>query len=164
MKKVLVLIIYMFGISNAYTQEVSDARTQVIPCDACTQVLIKAVEKSALTIDSLQKQVIKPLNDSIVKLRSAHSIEVTRLNEQLNASEIERNELIIKNKSLESTIAELNVNQIKVERDSLQAKYNSQLVRLKELENLISTKDKQIEQEKELCLLKSVQEKGKAKS
>lgn len=137
----------MFGVSNAYTQD-----------------LIKEIQKLTLANDSLQKQVIKPLNDSILKLNSAHSNEIAKLNEQLKALENEKSELNKKIKTLESTVAELNKNKIKVERDNLQAKCDSLIIKVKELENLISAKDKQIAQEKELGQQKSIQEKEKGKS
>ena len=147
MKKIIVVILIMFGVSNAYTQD-----------------LIKEIQKLTLANDSLQKQVIKPLNDSILKLNSAHSIEIAKLNEQLKALEIEKSELNKKIKTLESTVAELNKNKIKVERDDLKAKCDSLITKVKELENLISAKDKQIAQEKELGQQKSIQEKEKGKS
>lgn len=137
----------MFGVSNAYTQD-----------------LIKEIQKLTLANDSLQKQVIKPLNDSILKLNSAHSNEIAKLNEQLKALENEKSELNKKIKTLESTVAELNKNKIKIERDNLQAKCDSLILKVKELENLISAKDKQIAQEKELGQQKSIQEKEKGKS
>lgn len=147
MKKIIVVILIMFGVSNAYTQD-----------------LIKEIQKLTLANDSLQKQVIKPLNDSILKLNSAHSNEIAKLNEQLKALESEKSELNKKIKTLESSVAELNKNKIKVERDNLQAKCDSLIIRVKELENLISAKDKQIAQEKELGQQKSIQEKENGKS
>ena len=66
MKKVMVVILIIFAVCNAYTQD-----------------LIMEIQKLTLANDSLQKQVIKPLNDSILKLNSAHSIEIAKLNEQL---------------------------------------------------------------------------------
>lgn len=147
MKKIIVVILIMFGVSNAYTQD-----------------LIKEIQKLTLANDSLQKQVIKPLNDSILKLNSAHSNEIAKLNEQLKALENEKSELNKKIKTLESTVAELNKNKIKVERDTLQAKCDSLKLKVTELNNLISTKDKQIAQEKELGQQKSIQEKEKGKS
>jgi hypothetical protein len=80
------------------------------------------------------------------------------------ALENEKSELNKKIKTLESTVAELNKNKIKVERDNLQAKCDSLIIKVKELENLISAKDKQIAQEKELGQQKSIQEKEKGKS
>lgn len=147
MKKIIVIILIVFGVSNAYTQD-----------------LIKEIQKLTLANDSLQKQVIKPLNDSILKLNSAHSNEIAKLNEQLKALESEKSELNKKIKTLESSVAELNKNKIKVERDNLQAKCDSLIIRVKELENLISAKDKQIAQEKELGQQKSIQEKENGKS
>ena len=147
MKKIIVVILIMFGVSNAYTQD-----------------LIKEIQKLTLANDSLQKQVIKPLNDSILKLNSAHSVEIAKLNEQLKALENEKSELNKKIKTLESTVAELNKNKIKIERDNLQAKCDSLILKVKELENLISAKDKQIAQEKELGQQKSIQEKENGKS
>jgi len=97
-------------------------------------------------------------------LNSAHSIEIAKLNEQLKVLEIEKSELNKKIKTLESTVAELNKNKIKVERDNLQAKCDSLILKVTELNNLISTKDKQIAQEKELGQQKSIQEKEKGKS
>ena len=147
MKKIIVVLLIMFGVSNAYTQD-----------------LIKEIQKLTLANDSLQKQVIKPLNDSILKLNSAHSNEIAKLNEQLKALESEKSELNKKIKTLESSVAELNKNKIKVERDNLQAKCDSLITKVKELENLISVKDKQIAQEKELGQQKSIQEKENGKS
>lgn len=132
MKKVIVVILIMFGVSNAYSQD-----------------LIKEIQKLTLANDSLQKQVIKPLNDSILKLNSAHSIEIAKLNEQIKLLEIEKSDLNKKIKTLESSVAELNKNKIKVERNNLKAKCDSLIIKVKELENLISAKDQQIAQEKE---------------
>lgn len=137
----------MFGFSTAYSQD-----------------LIKEIQKLTLANDSLQKQVIKPLNDSIIKLNSAHSIEIAKLNEQLKVIEIEKSELNKNIKTLESTVGELNKNKIKVEWDNLQAKCDTLIIKVKELENLISAKDQQITQEKELGQQKSIQEKEKGKS
>ena len=147
MKKVIVVILIIFGVSNAYTQD-----------------LIKEVQKLTLANDSLQKQVIKPLNDSILQLNSAHSIEIAKLKEQLKVIEIEKSELNKTIKSLESTVGELNKNKIKVERDNLKAKYDSLIIKVEDLESLISAKDKQIAQVKELGLQKSIEEKEKGKS
>lgn len=146
MKKVLVVILIMCGVSNAYTQD-----------------LFKEMQKLTLANDSLQKQVIKPLNDSIIKLNSAHSIEIAKLNEQVKALEIEKSDLNKKIKTLESSVADLNKNKIKVERDNLQAKFDSLTIKVTELNKQISIKDKQIIQEKELGEQKSIQEKEKGK-
>jgi len=146
MKKVIVFILVIFCFSTAYTQD-----------------LIKEIQKLTLANDSLQKQVIKPLNDSILKLNSAYSIEISKLNEQVKALEIEKSDLNKKIKTLESNVAELNKNKIKIERDNLQAKFDSLTIKVTELNKLISIKDKQILQEKELGEKKSIQEKEKGK-
>ena len=146
MKKVMVVILIIFAVCNAYTQD-----------------LIMEIQKLTLANDSLQKQVIKPLNDSILKLNSAHSIEIAKLNEQLRVIEIEKSELNKTIKTLESTVGELNKNKIKVERDNLKRKCDSLIIKVKELENLINAKDKQIAQELELGQQKSIEEKEKGK-
>ena len=146
MKKVMVVILIIFAVCNAYTQD-----------------LIMEIQKLTLANDSLQKQVIKPLNDSILKLNSAHSIEIAKLNEQLRVIEIEKSELNKTIKTLESTVGEINKNKIKVERDNLKRKCDSLIIKVKELENLINAKDKQIAQELELGQQKSIEEKEKGK-
>ena len=142
----MVVILIIFAVCNAYTQD-----------------LIMEIQKLTLANDSLQKQVIKPLNDSILKLNSAHSIEIAKLNEQLRVIEIEKSELNKTIKTLESTVGELNKNKIKVERDNLKRKCDSLIIKVKELENLINAKDKQIAQELELGQQKSIEEKEKGK-
>lgn len=142
----MVVILIIFAVCNAYTQD-----------------LIMEIQKLTLANDSLQKQVIKPLNDSILKLNSAHSIEIAKLNEQLRVIEIEKSELNKTIKTLKSTVGELNKNKIKVERDNLKRKCNSLIIKVKELENLINAKDKQIAQELELGQQKSIEEKEKGK-
>jgi len=146
MKKFIVFILVIFCFSTAYTQD-----------------LIKEIQKLTLANDSLQKQVIKPLNDSIVKLNSVNSIEIAKLNGQVKALEIEKSELNKKNKTLESSVSDLNTNKIKIERDNLQTKFDSLTIKVTELNNQVSIKDKKIIQEKELCEQKSIQEKGKGK-
>ena len=58
MKKVIVLLMIIFSFSDLYSQDCID------------RLLIMKSEN-----DSLYKQVIKPLNDSIIKLNTANSIE-----------------------------------------------------------------------------------------
>ncbi len=147
MKEIIVLILMMFGFSSAYTQD-----------------LIKEIQKLTLVNDSLQKQVIRPLNDSILKLNSAHSIEIAKSIEQLKILEIEKSNLDKKIKALELNVSQLDKNKIKIERDTLQTKYDYLVLKVTELNDLISTKDKQIDQEKVLGQQKSIQEKEKGKS
>ena len=137
---------FIFCITNAYTQD-----------------LIKEIQKLTLVNDSLHKQVIKPLNDSIIILNSAHNNVITKLNEQIKALEIEKSEMNKKIRTLETSVSELNRNKIKVERDDLQAKFDSLTLKVTELNKLISAKDKQLIQENELGVEKSIQEKEKGK-
>ncbi|MDI9312964.1 MAG: hypothetical protein QM535_22325, partial [Limnohabitans sp.] len=90
MKKGIVIILLILGVSKVYTQD-----------------LINEIQKMTLAIDSLHKQVIKPLNDSIFKLNA----KVKEFNKKI--------------KTLESTEADLNKNKVKIERDSLQAQLDS---------------------------------------
>lgn len=136
----------MFGFSNAYSQD-----------------LIKEIQKLTLANDSLQKQVIKPLNDSILRLNSTHRTEIAKLNDQITDFKTDTSKLSEHINFLESRVSDLNKNKIKIEKDTLQAKYDSLAIKVKELENLISTKDKQIAQEKEFDQKKSIQEKEKGK-
>ena len=66
-------------------------------------------------------------------------------------------------KILESSIADLKQNKVKVERDNLQTKVDSLSVKITVLEKIISQKEVQIAQEKQLGEQKSIQEKEKGK-
>ena len=136
----------MIGFSTAYTQD-----------------LIKEIQKLTLANDSLQKQVIKPLNDSIFKLNSAHSIEIAKLNEQVKVLKIEKSNLNKKIKTLESSIVELDKNKLKGERDSLQAKIDTLSINETELNKQIVEMDKQRITAIELGKNKSIQEKENGK-
>jgi hypothetical protein len=147
MKKIIVVILIMFGVSNAFSQD-----------------LIREIQKLTLANDSLQKQVIKPLNESILKLNSDHSIEISKLIEQLKTLKDENRVFSNKNETLALTVEQLNKNKIKFQRDTLLVKCESLSIKVKELEDSISALDKQIAQEKELGQQKSIQEKDKGKS
>ena len=125
----MVVILIIFAVCNAYTQD-----------------LIMEIQKLTLANDSLQKQVIKPLNDSILKLNSAHSIEIAKLNEQLRVIEIEKSELNKTIKTLESTVGELNKNKIKVERDNLKRKCDSLIIKGEILNLIIQTYNKPLDE------------------
>ena len=146
MKKVIVVILVIFSVSYAYSQE-----------------LIKEIQKLTLANDSLQKQVIKPLNDSILKLNSAHSIEIAKLNEQVRVLKNEKSNLNKKIKTLESSIVELDKNKLKGERDSLQAKIDILTINEIDLNKQIVEMDKQRIKAIELVENKSIQEKEKGK-
>ena len=146
MKKVIVVILIIFSVSYAYSQD-----------------LIKEIQKLTLANDSLQKQVIKPLNDSILKLNSAHSIEIAKLNEQVKVLKNEKSNLNKKIKTLESSIVELDKNKLKGERDSLQAKIDILTINEIDLNKQIVEMDKQRIKAIELGENKSIQEKEKGK-
>jgi len=146
MKKVIVFILVIFCCSSAYTQD-----------------LIKEIQKLTLANDSLQKQVIKPLNDSIMKLNSARKAEIVKLQEQVNFLRNDSIESNAKVKNLESSIADLNKNKVKIERDNLQTTVDSLSATVADNEKIISQKNEQIAQEKNLCEQKSMQDKEKGK-
>ena len=147
MKVVLFLSIIFFGFSVAVSQD----------------ILLKEYTAMILAKDSLEKQVIKPLNDSILKLNSAHKAEISKLQDQLKALENDTAVLNKKIKFLESGITDLNKDKVKVERDNLQKKSDSLFSRVTELEKTISERDELIKKEKKLCVENSMQEKEKGK-
>ena len=142
MKKLIFLTLIIFCFSEAYTQD-----------------LIKEIQKLTLVNDSLQKQVIKPLNDSILRLNSSLGIEITKLNKQIK----KENELIKKINILESNIAELNKNTSKIAIDNLSAKNDTLNEKIAELNNIIIVKNSEIIKEKENGVKKAIQEKEKGK-
>ena len=66
MKKTLTIILILCGFSAAYAQD-----------------LIKEIQKLTLENDSLQKQVIIPLSDSIVRLNSDNVLQMSKLQQQI---------------------------------------------------------------------------------
>jgi len=146
MKKLIVLILFVLGVTDAYPQD-----------------LIGTIQKLTIEKDSLQRQVIKPLNDSIVKLTATHIIELAKLSQQIKALENENNELNKKNKNIESALSELNKNKVKVERDSFKVICDSLTRNIKEKESYITEKQKQLQQEREIGKQNAIQEKEKGK-
>lgn len=147
MKKVIVVVLIMFSVLNAHAQD-----------------LIKEIQKLTLENDSLQKQVIKPLNDSIVKLTSSHRDQIVKLNEQLKSLEKDKGELNKKNEDIGSSLSELNRSKIKLERDSLKFKCDSLINKLKDAQENISKQKKLVDEERELFNQKASQEKDNGKS
>ncbi|MCL2312736.1 MAG: hypothetical protein FWC41_09685 [Firmicutes bacterium] len=70
MKKIIVLLLLVCGLPTVYSQD-----------------LIKEIQKLTLANDSLQKQVIKPLQDSIVRITNKHKVELDILTKQIRALE-----------------------------------------------------------------------------
>ena len=146
MKKVLVLYLILFHFSAVFSQDFT-----------------KEYDKKILKIDSLQNKVIKPLNDSIIKLNSTYKSEISKFEVQIKNLENDTLDLIIKVKNLESQIAKLNVDKVKVERDSLKIMVDSLSVKVTEFKKLVSQKEVQIEKEKQIGRRNSREEKDKGK-
>lgn len=146
MKKIIVLILIMFGFSTAYTQD-----------------LIKEIQKLTLANDSLQKQVIKPLNDSILKLNSAQKIEFSKSQEKIKSLENDKIALNKKVETLEVSVAKLNKNKITAERDILQSKVDSLNTKSVEWLKIIDEKNVQIANDIDTTALKLIKEKEKGK-
>jgi hypothetical protein len=147
MKYVLVISFILCGYSAVFSQD-----------------FVTEFQKLTLENDSLQKQVIKPLNDSIIKLNSTHSEEMSKSHEYI---ETLKNDIADLNKDitfLKTEIAGLNKNKVKVERDNLQGKVDSLFTQVTELKKIISQKELQIEKEKQNGEQKSKQEKEKGKN
>ncbi len=147
MKAKLIISLIFFNFSVAVSQD----------------ILLKEYTAMILVKDSLEKQVIKPLNDSILKLNSAHKSEISKLQDQLKILKKDTAGLNTKIKILESGITDLNKNKVKVERDSLQKNSDLLFSKIAELDKTISERDVQIKQEKKLCAQTSIQEKVKGK-
>ncbi len=112
-----------------------------------TQDMNLEIRKLKIANDSLQKEVIKPLNDSIFGLKN----EVLTLYRQKNTCEESKGELIKKYEILQNNNTDLNLSKVKNERDSLQIKVVSQNTKLTELNQIISDKDNQILELKKSC-------------
>lgn len=113
--------------------------------------------------DSLKKLVIKPLNDSIVRLNSTYSKEILDLKAQLKSLEIEKKDLVKKNENLTSINADLSGTKLKVERDNLEKKVDALTANIIELKKNVSQKDDEISNIKLLSLDKEKQEKEAGK-
>jgi hypothetical protein len=148
MKRLLVLYLILLNFSYVFSQQ---------------DLLIKEIKQQTLKNDSLQKQVIKPLNDSIIKLNSAYKSKTLELKWQIKTLADEKNLLTNGIKSLELINADLNKNKVKVERDSFQIMVDSLSTKVAKLEKIISQKEIQIEKVKQLGERKAKEEKEKGK-
>ena len=146
MKRVLVLYLILFNFSSVFSQDLKEL-----------------VQEQAVAIDSLQKQVIKPLNDSIIKLNSAYISKMSEFQEQIKT--LQRSELNLNNNIvlLEVQITELNEDNVIVERNRLQTKVDSLSAKVTELKKIISLKEEQIEEERQFGVRKSREEKENGK-
>jgi L-rhamnose mutarotase len=125
--------------------------------------MIERIQKLTLANDSLQKQVITPLRDSIARLNTAHKTEISGLESQIKTLESDKAGLNKKVKDFEKDVADLNRNKIKIERDTLQKRVERLTANVAGLEQKIRDKDKQIAEEQEIGrqMAKEEHEKGK---
>jgi chromosome segregation ATPase len=143
MKKITILTLFVCYFSAAFSQD-----------------LVEKLQKLTLENDSLQKQVIKPLRDSILSLNTAYTAEVSKI----KALEKEKVNFNKKIKDLEKDIADLNKNKLKIERDTLQKQVERLNANVAELNQRISDKDKQIDEQQKNGEQKAKQEKEKGKN
>ncbi len=146
MKRILVLSMIIFGFSSAFSQD-----------------LIKTIQQLTIENDSLKKQAIKPLYDSIIILNSINRAIVLESQNKVKALEDDKRDLIKKVENLENKITKLNENKIKVEHDSLKLKVDSLSARVEDLKKILSQKELQIINERQSALRKSIEEKEKGK-
>jgi len=146
MKRILVLSMIIFGFSSAFSQD-----------------LIKAIQQLTIENDSLKKQAIKPLYDSIIILNSINRAIVLESQNKVKALEDDKRDLIKKVENIENKITKLNENKIKVEHDSLKLKVDSLSARVEDFKKILSQKELQIINERQSAIRKSIEEKEKGK-
>lgn len=111
----------------------------------------KELQKLTLLNDSLKKQVIGPLNDSLLKVKVEYRSEIESFNGQLSALDKEKSAFEKKIEMLESTVSVLSIaNGIKVT-DSLKIKVDLLAKDLAVSKEIIHQKDIQITKEKVLA-------------
>ena len=108
------------------------------------QDLVNTIMNLKSSNDSLRKEVIKPLNDSIA-----------RLNTTLNAKIIQNKLLIDENIDIKSKNDDLNKNKIKNQRDDLLIKTDTLSRSITELKKTISEKNSLIKVERDILLIKA---------
>jgi hypothetical protein len=140
MRKIIALLLALFGFSSAYSQD--------------SQALIKEIKKMAL--DSVQKQVITPLQDTVLSLRNANITNLTTMQNRVKKLEKDSVNLNKKIKEFEERVAILSEKKIKIERDNLQKQRDSLQRQVDNLKGTVAgldqknrEKDTQIVQEKQ---------------
>jgi hypothetical protein len=111
-------------------------KTKLIVCLCCfcqfslfSQDLIGELKKLTLLNDSLQKQVLIPLKDSLIKSNNSHDIEIAKFKKQLKAYEKE-NEILNDNKNaLLIKFQEFSSSRLANDRDNYKTK-NDSLIKL----------------------------------
>lgn len=154
MKKVFIISMILCGFSPAYSQD-----------------LIKEIQKMTLANDSLHKQVIKPLKDSILNLNiaiqkqsSMNTVELSMLKEQVNTLEKDKIDLNKKVNDLEKNITNLNKNKVKIEKDSLQKQVERLTANIAALNQKNQEKERQLAEEKQIGEQKAKAEIEKGRS
>lgn len=129
MKKVVIISLFLFNIISAYSQELAP--------------LIQEIQKLTLVNDSLQKQIINPLRDSLIHMNESHFAEITSLKSLIKTLEDDKIDLMAKIERFDENIADLSRNN--VEKDSLQkqiesltATSESYVLKIKETEEKIA--------------------------
>jgi hypothetical protein len=138
MKNTFILLLIIFSFSKSYSQD-----------------LIEKIQKLTLEKDSLQK-VIKPLEDTIDNLRDNHFSSNKKLNKKIDS-------LLKVNSDLESKIAKLEKNKLKIAFDESQKKVDSLSITVEKNNKEINNKDSLLEAKikNEVVNLKKEKENGK---
>jgi hypothetical protein len=134
MKKTLFILLIILGTKPGYSQDI-----------------FKELQKLTLENDSLQKQVILPLNNIIINLKKTNDSLSISNQEQIKILANEQINLNEQIKRYESTIAELNKNKIKIERDNFKNNVDSLLIINGDLGKTISENKLQIKNNQQLC-------------
>ena len=147
MKRLIVLLLILFCFRSVYSQD-----------------LIKEIQKLTLANDSLQKQVIRPLKDSILRSTITNASAMSKLQKQINTLEKDKSELNKKIKDLDKVNTELNKIPIKIERDSLLKRVDHLIANVAELNQKNQDQVRLLAEEKLICEQKTKAEKEKGKS
>jgi exonuclease VII small subunit len=132
MKKIIILSLILCRFGSAYSQD-----------------LIGELQKLTLAKDSLQKQIIRPLQDSISRMNISYNAEISKLQRQIKTLENDKAGLNKKIRNFEKDIVKLNKNNVRIERDTLQKQVESLTAQIAESNQEISEKERQIAEEKE---------------
>lgn len=127
MKKVIILMLFVFGFSLSYSQD-----------------LIKVIQKLTLANDSLQKQIIKPLEDSFLNLNIVHNAELEKLQGQIKVLENNKVDLNKKIKNFEKDKVDLNKKLDKNNIQYLETRLQQKTDSITLLRDTIKEKDRQI--------------------
>ena len=144
MRKTIVLLFILGGFYSAHSQD-----------------LIKEIKalNSKIVSDSLQKNVIEPLLDSIAFLNNTYVTELSKMQIQTKALEKDTTDLNKKIKDFEKIIGELNKNTVKKERDSLQKQVAALDATIAALNLKIIQSEGQIVEEKRMAEVRAKKEK-----